>query len=153
MNLPEGTSLTYIVWHEAWYADASRTPGEHPHLMVSAAADEGGVAWEFQVDGYDLSGSPVTRVKMFEDAYAAFADMPEFFAALAEHRPVTLDEVQDILISLGATDTTPRVSPYPPRETTLRDRIIDRLGTLRRATPGEVADAVLSVLGSEPSED
>lgn len=110
MNLPEGTHLSYIVWHETWYADASRIPGDHPHLMVSAAADEGGCAWEFQIDGYDLSG-PVTRVKMFMDSYAAFAQMPEFFAALEAQRPVTLDGVRAILHSLGAVDETARETP------------------------------------------
>lgn len=116
MSLPEDTHLAYIVWHEAWYYDASRIPGEHPRLMVSASAEGtgGGVAWEFQIDCYDLSG-PVTRVKMFQDAYAAFAQIPEFFEMLAEQQPVTMTEVRDILHALGAVDETPRASPYAER--------------------------------------
>jgi hypothetical protein len=114
MNLPDDTHLAYTVWHEAWYAEASRTPGEKPHLMVAASAkgSGGGVAWEFQVDGYELGGGRVTRVKMFDDAYAALGQMPEFFEMLAAQRPVTLTEVRDILHALGAVDETERVSPY-----------------------------------------
>lgn len=117
MNLPEDTHLAYTVWHEAWYADLNRIPGEEPHLMVAASAEGsgGGVAWEFQIDGYQLGREPVTRVKMFDDAYAAFAQMPEFFAVLAEQTPQTLDDVRAILDALGAVDETPRVSPYPER--------------------------------------
>jgi hypothetical protein len=113
MNLPEDTHLAYIVWAEAWYHDANSN--EEPFLMISASAkgSGGGAAWEFQVDGYELVGKPVTRVKMFYDAYAALAQMPEFFTALAGQQPLTLDEVRAILDGLGAVDETPRVSPYP----------------------------------------
>lgn len=123
MNLPEGMHLAYTVTHEAWYWDAVRDArtGEHPHLMVSASTGGQGVGWEFQIDGYDLSG-PVTRVKMFMDAYAALSQVPEFFAALAEQQPTTLDEVREILDGLGAVDETPRVSPYPDRPTYDRSR-------------------------------
>lgn len=154
MNLPEDTHLAYTVWHEAWYADASRTPGEQPHLMVSASGDdEGGVAWEFQIDDYELGNAPVTRVKIFEDAYAAFADMPEFFAALAERRPVTLDEVREILDGLGAIDETQRESPYPPRNPSQRERVVAELDSLRVPEPERVADIVLSMIdrGWEPT--
>jgi len=118
LNLPSDCHLAYIVWQEAWYSQASASLNEHPHLMVSASArgSGGGVAWEFQIDGYELGGSPVTRVKMFEDSYAALTDIPEFFAALAEERPVTLDQVRAILDSLGAVDETERVSPYPEHQ-------------------------------------
>jgi hypothetical protein len=112
-TLPEGTHLAYIVWDETWYSREPNTRREHPHLMVSASTGGPGVAWEFTVEEYELGdGKPVTRVKMFYDAYAAFAQLPEFFSALADQQPVTLDEVRYILDSLGAVDETPRVSPY-----------------------------------------
>jgi hypothetical protein len=113
MNLPAGTHLAYIVWHEAWYSRVPNLPQDHPHLMISASTGGQGVGWEFPVEGYELCGRPVTRVKMFYDSYAAFAQVPEFFSALAEQQPLTLDEVRAILDSLGAVDETPRVSPYP----------------------------------------
>jgi hypothetical protein len=114
MNLPEDTRLAYIVWDEAWWSRVPGQPADHPHLMVQVVSRDGVVAWEFQVDGYGLSG-PVTRVTMFQDAYAAFAQIPEFFEMLAGQQPVTLTEVRDILHALGAVDETPRTSPYPER--------------------------------------
>lgn len=117
MNLPEDTHLAYTVWHEAWYADATRDATEHPNLMVAASAkgSGGGVAWEFQIDGYELGGKPCTCVEMFDDAYAALAQIPEFFTALTERQPGTIEEIRAILDGLGAVDETERVSPYTGR--------------------------------------
>ena len=148
MNLPEGSHLAYIVWHEAWYAEASRTPGEHPHLMVQTAHEGGGVTWAFQIDGHELGGSLVTRVKMFDDSYGAFAQIPEFFAALADGGPATLGDIMEILDGLGAVDETPRVSPYDRREMSLRERIIASVDRAHAETPEQIADAVIAVLGA-----
>lgn len=114
MNLPKDTHLAYTVWTEAWWYDASRTPGDHPQLMISASAkgSGGGVAWEFPIESYELGGEMVTRLKMFNYSYQAMAQVPEFFAALMEQRPGTLDQVRAILDALGAVDETERVSPY-----------------------------------------
>ena len=136
MNLPENTHLAYIVWHEAWYHDATHIPGEHPHLMVSASAGGGGCAWEFQIDGYELGGHEVTRVKMFDDAYAALAQMPEFFAALAERQPGTLKQVRAFLDALGAKDETPRVSPYPDRPA--KGDPLDEIAKVLRSPDGAI---------------
>jgi hypothetical protein len=49
---------------------------------------------------------------MFHDAFAAFAEVPEFFDALTDLQPRTLKAVTAILDDLGAKDATPRVDPY-----------------------------------------
>ena len=110
MNLPEDTHLAYIVWHEAWYADASRIPGEQPHLMVSAAErgrlspgvpDRRLRAWQLSRHaGQDVRGR-LRRVR---------ADA-RVLRALAEQGPVTLDAVRGILNGLGAVDETQREVP------------------------------------------
>jgi len=109
MNLPEGTHLAYIASHEAWYAVPAQVA--HPQLFVMASAEGsgGGVGWEFTVEEYELSGRPVVRVRMFFDSFAAYAQMPEFFAALAEQgESTTLASVRALLDSLGAVDETAR---------------------------------------------
>jgi hypothetical protein len=123
MNIPEDCHLAYIVSHEAWYWDASRAPGENPHLSVSASGkgSGGGVAWEFDIEEMELGGKPVTRVKVFDDAYAAFAQVPELFAALADGGGTTLAAVRDLLDMLGAVDETERVSPYAEKPAGSRD--------------------------------
>jgi hypothetical protein len=108
VNIPDDCHLAYIVSHEAWYWAAASTPGEEPHLNVQAAADGGGVAWEFDVSEYHLGGKLCTRIQMFDDAYEAFAQIPEFFILMREHQPGTLREVRGLLDGLGAVDETQR---------------------------------------------
>lgn len=110
MNIPDDCHLAYIVSHEAWYWAVSRTPDEKPHLNVQASArgSSGRAAWEFDISEHELGGKLCTRIEMFDDAYAAFADIPEFFVLLREHQPGTLREVRAILDGLGAVDETQR---------------------------------------------
>lgn len=108
MNLPEDTRLAYIVSHESWYA---RYPGivGAPEISISASVPGDGSAWNFSIEEKDF-GSHGTAIclKIFEDAFAAFADIPEFFAALAADGVTTLDGVRKLLDSLGAVDETKR---------------------------------------------
>lgn len=109
MNLPNDTRLAYIVCQEAWYAKA---PGNDrgPELNITASARDGGVAWEFSVKEKVLGRRPVAYLKMFDDAFDAFEQVPEFFRALAKRgHDVTLAEIRSILDSLGAVDETARV--------------------------------------------
>lgn len=114
MNLPKGTHLAYIVNQEAWYA-VGVLRDQPPTVMVQASAkgQGGGVAWDFAVeDGSDLLGKPGLRLKMWDEAWEAFAQIPEFFAALASGEVTTLADLRGLLDSLGAVDETSRVSPY-----------------------------------------
>jgi hypothetical protein len=145
-KLPEDCHLAYIVSHEAWYANAM--PERHPEINVVAAADGGGCAWEFMVEEVDLgSGGTPIRVKVFDDAFAAFEEMPEFFASLAAEKTGTLDGVRSILDRMGAVDETDRTrhGELPAKATARRIRkaITDS------ATPDDATAAVLRVLGAE----
>jgi hypothetical protein len=155
MQLPEDTHLAYIVSHEAWYARA--LPDSRPEINVMAAATGGGVAWEFTVEEVDLgSHGPAIRVKVFDDAFEAFAQIPEFFAALAAGQAGTLGDLREILDSMGAADETQRHSRYgeiPEKATPARIR-----KAIAAALPGSEADvrlaaalattAVMRVLGA-----
>lgn len=108
MNLPDGTHLAYIVTHEAYHAKVA-VQTDPPYLMVMASAGGGAVAWEFAVTDYTSRiGKPTVRLLIFDDAFDAFAQLPEFFCALASSRPESLDEVREILDGLGAVDETER---------------------------------------------
>jgi hypothetical protein len=104
MQLPENCQLAYVVAHEAW---DGRTPGfgDHPTVRVAAAA------WEFTVEEVDY-GHRTIRVGIFDYAFDAFRQIPEFFAALAEKRVTTLPEVVAILAGMGAVDQTERVRSH-----------------------------------------
>ncbi|MDQ0376530.1 hypothetical protein [Amycolatopsis thermophila] len=101
--------LTYFVQQEAWFADAAYA-GEVPAINISASADTGrdGVKWDFTVQEHHLAGRPALQVSLFDDAFAAFTDVPELFAALAAEQPRTLDQLRNLLDRLGAVDVTRR---------------------------------------------
>jgi hypothetical protein len=110
-RIDDDCTLTYAVAKEAWYA--SSLDGELPAVFVMAAADGGGVKWEFDVQEYHLGGRDNLRLRIFDDALAAFEDIPEFFTALRERKPQTLTDLRALLDSLGAVDATQRALVPP----------------------------------------
>jgi hypothetical protein len=115
-GMPEDCHLAYVVSHEAWYA---RQPGivDQRHIMVMASSSGGGCAWEFSVTEHDFgSHGRAIKVGVFDDAFAAFAQIPEFYAALVAEKVETLDETRALLDRMGAvdeTERTPRGTPEP----------------------------------------
>lgn len=118
-TLPEDTHLAYTVSHEAWYA---RHPGivDQPQIMVAASAQGsgGGVGWEFSVSEHDFDRTRPISIRLFDDAFAAFTQIPEFFAAVAAEGTGTLDGVRALLDRLGAVDETDREDPATHRTPT-----------------------------------
>lgn len=105
-RLPEDCYLAYIVMHEAYWAPRTWIPNEKPTVMVQAASNGGGVGWEFEVQDY--ASLNAVRVGVFSDSWAAFAQIPEFFAALAAGEVSSLADVRALLDRLGAVDRTER---------------------------------------------
>lgn len=106
------THLRYIVMHEAqsW---AQIPPDQRPNdglpsLAVSAAHHGGGVAWEFAVEQHRLVGCPrpAIQLRIFDDAFDAFRQIPSFFAALC--KDMTLRDVRELLDAFGFVDETER---------------------------------------------
>ena len=106
------TAVSFTAWHEAHTVPGWLT---RPTLEIRRATLDGTESvWEFSIsetapaDDREDGG---LHVAVFEDGLAAFADIPEFFAALSAARPVTLSDVTAILISLGIADETVREAP------------------------------------------
>jgi len=110
--VPDDARFAYIVRHEAYYWSAIKGFDDRHSLMVQAAANDGGVYWEFQVDEYPEINCGAIRVCVFGDAFAAYAQIPGFFASLVAERPSSLDELRTILDRLGAVDLTDRTDPH-----------------------------------------
>jgi hypothetical protein len=143
-ELPEDTHLTYVVSHEAWYAKQV----DRPQINVMASADGGGCAWEFTVEEVDLgSHGPAIRVKVFDDAFAAFTQIPEFFDDLAADEIGTLDSVRALLDGMGAVDETKRT---PPRDTPGPKSLADVLAEVDRAQAIARSDHPAGSLGNFP---
>jgi len=107
--IPEGAHLAY---HEL-------KPGEQrgytvvSEITVMAMTDDGrGILWEFivrellPVTPWGPSKDTITDVKVSSPAYAAYAEIPGFFAAMAEQRPAGMLGVIAILEACGAADET-----------------------------------------------
>lgn len=110
---PDGYRLAYIRTREAWYSQPPLTgiPGDRNVLMISMDSLDGGCRWEFEIDDEPVGG---LRVKVYDDAWQAFTDVPEFFTALAAlGRGALVEEVVEILDLLGFTDTTPDLPASP----------------------------------------
>src|SRR5689334_5132436 len=102
-NLPGNTRLTYTVMHEAHWASLAWTGlGEPDQINIAATAGQG-ARWEFVV--FEKDGK--ARLCMYDEAWPAFQEIPDFFAALPGLR--TLDDVRALLDRLGAVDDTERV--------------------------------------------
>jgi hypothetical protein len=112
MNLPDDCRLTYIITHETWYWPI--TPRRQRRgIGIHATSSGGGVAWEFYVEERDLGHRiPALELRMFDDAWMAFDQIPEFFAGLREvAEGGRLSDVREFLDRLGAVDETARTSP------------------------------------------
>jgi len=75
---------------------------------------------------------------VFDDAYAAFTQVPELFAALADGAGTTLAGARSLLDMLGAVDETEHVSPYAERAPQARG---EHTETIRAALRIAVAEA------------
>ena len=146
--LPEDTHLAYTVTHEAWYARS--LPDDRREINIAASAGPGvGVAWDFTVEEVNLgSHGPAIRVKIFDDAFAAFTQIPEFFAALASEGVADLRDVCAVLDGMGAVDETERRGPHGVTRPVATAERIRR--AIKDATDSEDATvAVLRTLGME----
>jgi hypothetical protein len=145
VNLPEDCHFGYYLRHEAWYAP---TIGATPGITVGAYANDGGCAWEFEVEQHEFSDDhKAVRICMFGGAFEAYVQIPEFFAALVRHPGIsTFDQVRIILDQLGATDRTDRVRPGEKEPS---DRLRQDIARIARgsADPDEMTDQIMRLIG------
>lgn len=110
-GLPEGTHLAYHVMNEAWYW-THRTDAPNVMVQASAEGNGGGVAWKFRLEEIELGGVAHVHLQMFDDSWAAFTQIPEFFETFSSMAPnSTLKAVIDVLKAMGAVDETERTKP------------------------------------------
>lgn len=105
----------FIVNHEAWYhVAATRGLPDHlrlPSLQIQLASKGGGVKWEFEIEEHDHGSSgKALRACIFDDAWAAFHDVPDLFAVLSDlsEGGTTLADLPRVLRTLGFRDITER---------------------------------------------
>ncbi|HCT78572.1 MAG TPA: hypothetical protein DGT23_18725 [Micromonosporaceae bacterium] len=111
--MPEGTHLAYTVCREGeqWVvAPNSRPHGNNAFIEIRASNRERLLPWEFDVVEDDLGGETALRIHMYDDAWQAFTQIPDLFAAFAalaaNDTEMSLGDVIELLKSLGAVDET-----------------------------------------------
>ena len=109
--MTDETRLAFVISHEAWYWKAAKPPETVYEIDVQRRYDGGGVEWEFSVV-WERLGTPelCMCLRIWDDAFEAFIDIPAFFVALAELRAPTPgpDVIAGLLLSLGFEDVTER---------------------------------------------
>ena len=109
--------LSYVISHEAYYSDVVK--GREINVQREALTEDGehdGVHWEFGFEWHDFDRhGEAVQVKLFDDAWVAFNEIPEFFQALARRSTVEGSmpsmppaAVAALLDEHGFTDITPR---------------------------------------------
>jgi hypothetical protein len=125
-RIGDGHVLAYSVTAEMFNSQQLADIGT-PALYVNAGPADGGsgVLWEFTVTEHRHGTRKLIKLGIFDDAFAAFRDVPEFFAALDAMPAMSIDDVVVILRRLGAVDRTVREAPPSLRRWTQpRDRSV-----------------------------
>lgn len=139
ITLPEDCYLDYVLPKEAWYREVVR---EEPEIQIRASSRGGGCLWEFAAVEVENIG---VQLRIFDDAWRALNDIPEFFQIIAASgQGTTLDDVRKILDGMGAVDSTERTRPTPDPE-----RRVESATVTVRFTDG--TDRVINFL-STPAE-
>jgi hypothetical protein len=75
---------------------------EHFYIEVNEGPDlrDFGLTWIV----LDPAKPPAVRLRMFDDTWAAFGEVPQLFEALSKAEGITPDAMEDLLLSLGAEE-------------------------------------------------
>jgi hypothetical protein len=80
--------LSYVISHEAHYKSVIK--GREINVQREALTEDGqhdGVYWEFHFEWHDFgSHGDGVQLRMFDDAWQAFTEVPELFAAVCATR-------------------------------------------------------------------
>lgn len=108
-RLPERYFLSYVISHEAWYADKAE---QGRVVVISATNTHGASAWAFHAEEEDLGGYTSVSLSIPGDAFNGLTQVPELFQALAEYGEMErIEELIGVLAGLGARDITVRTRP------------------------------------------
>jgi hypothetical protein len=105
------TRFSYALHYEACYWG---TIPDIPHISVLARRSTGQLAWEVTFTETLLAnGRTAVHLRVADDAWTAFTQLPELFAALAVRvaGDTTIEEIRELLIAMGGTDETLRDVP------------------------------------------
>lgn len=115
----------FVQYSRAWYKDilAKKKLVDDVGIVIGALSG-GGCRYEFSVEWQMLGGKLAAELCIFDDAWDAFAEVPEVFKLLAEHStswpdhserdPLTADGFCEKLKALGFVDFTEEIQGQGP---------------------------------------
>lgn len=108
-------------FNQAWYANASRLPGELDRVTIGWYYEGGGCDSEFSMVWEELGGKVTPQLCMYSDSWGCFESMAELFAALKLHHDsdISAAALCVLLADLGYYDRTARESPYQDKKSEL----------------------------------
>jgi hypothetical protein len=105
------TRFAYALHYEACYWGLFP---DIPHISVMTRRSGGNPGWEITFTETLLaSGRTAVHLRVADNSWTAFTQLPELFAALAVRvaGPVTIAEIRELLIAMDGTDETLRDAP------------------------------------------
>lgn len=108
-------------FNQAWYASASRLPGELDRVTIGWYYKGGGCDGEFSMVWELLGGKVAPRLCMYSDSWGCFESMRELFDGLRlfDDTDMTPAQLCGLLVNLGYYDVTARESPYQDKRSEL----------------------------------
>ena len=112
-----------FVWSSrAWY----RSVAPENEIVFGMYYPDGGTDGEMSMRWYDLGGSEVPRLEVYDDSWAVLASFSDLLATLATWDDENIDQelFVKILLEHGFVDDTKYDSPYEPEEEKLRKSLL-----------------------------
>jgi hypothetical protein len=96
----------FIVRHKAYYSKILNKKEEE--IYIGDYSDDDGCSGEFNIEWEHVGNNIYPRLKMFDDSWKMFNEMPELFQELAKHdnESFTVDQCVEMLLKLGYEDQT-----------------------------------------------
>jgi hypothetical protein len=114
MNDHTGCERGFTHYSEAYYAKLlPKRDDSVDEVIVGFYAPEGGTSGEFAVEWVRLSGKATPRLRVFDDAWHALAQMPDLLARMSDldSQDVSPKAFCALLLELGFKDQTQRERP------------------------------------------
>ncbi len=117
--MTDKTRMQFIQMSRAYYYSNQIREGIEEEINITKAHIDGGCDWEFNIVWRPLGGQSVPRLEIFDDAWIAFAEIPELFELFrnydtskqGEKTPLTPKQLCEELLEMGFVDATPENPP------------------------------------------
>ncbi len=127
--MADKTRMQFVQMSRAYYRDSIHRDAKD-EISITEAHIDGGCEWEFSVKWHELGGASVPRIEIYEDAWIAFAQIPELFDLFREYDTSKPDEKVSLtpkrlcveLLGMGFVDATPEHPPGVGEKPTFDER-------------------------------